>query len=248
MRTKSAYREKPAANINPPAEAVITPAPDAPAVAAEVRPQSEPQAGSSQPDEAAAALRRQIDELRRSETMNRRAAELAVRPQQPLSREQKIELWRQQGMGDQEAEFLKQHPMMIDANMLTAYAAREALQAGHERGSETFLQETKRIFDKHIADLQTQAETPTEPAMTPTPKFFEPPPQARPRAPQGPIVSAPVSRETPGMRRAEAESDPRRVTLSIEEREIARASGISEIEYARNKIKLQGMKARGEVQ
>ena len=35
------------------------------------------------------------------------------------------------------------------------------------------------------------------------------------------------------------EDDPRRVRLSIEEQAVARASGISDIDYARNKIRLQ---------
>jgi phage I-like protein len=38
------------------------------------------------------------------------------------------------------------------------------------------------------------------------------------------------------------------VNLSAEEREVARSSGISEVEYAKNKLKLMRMKAAGEIQ
>jgi hypothetical protein len=140
------------------------------------------------------------------------------------------------------------NPELIDCDKLTTFCAREAEAQGHARGTAEFLHATKQIFDKHIADVQSP-QTPTEPAME-TPKFFAPPPQARPRPNgNGPVISAPPSREVPsGGPRAEYETNPRYVHLSVEEKEIARASGIDEITYAKNKLKLQGMKARGEVQ
>jgi hypothetical protein len=77
--------------------------------------------------------------------------------------------------------------------------------------------------------------------MTPTPKFFEPPPPKAPRASSA-QYSAPVSREVPSaIPRSEREQfDPTRVHLSVEEKEIARASKISETEYARQKLKRGG--------
>jgi hypothetical protein len=77
VKTKTAYRIKPeipADNIpveNKPAEEI-------PAVAVDVQ-QPEPQAGSSHPDDAGAALQKQVDELRRSEELQRQAAEHAAR-------------------------------------------------------------------------------------------------------------------------------------------------------------------------
>jgi hypothetical protein len=244
VRTKTAYR-KSAENIPPPGEATA-PAIEAPAVAVEVQPQPE----LSQPDETALALQRQIDALARSEALQRQAAEQQLQPQRPMSREDRLAVWRMQGMPEVELKFLTANPALVDMPQLTAYAANEALQQGHERGSEAFLNATKLNFDKHLQHLQAQAQTPTESVMQETPKFFAPPAQPKPKPNGGPIVSAPVSRTVPdgSGSRPEYQQDPRRVTLSVDEREIARASGISEIEYARNKIKLQGMKSRGEVQ
>jgi hypothetical protein len=59
------------------------------------------------------------------------------------------------------------------------------------------------------------------------------------------IYSAPVSRQVGG---GSVPTSPRSVTLTTAEREAARMSGISEMEYARNKILLMQRQARGEVQ
>jgi hypothetical protein len=254
MRTKSAYREKTAENISAAVEAAIA-APEAPAVAAEVKP--EPQAETeaahkyaeqvTTADQAAEALRRQVEALRASEALLRQAAQ----PQRPLTREEKLAVWQHQGMPVDQLEFLKANPELVDFSELAAFAANEAAQA-HERGSIEHMRATKELFDRHMQHLQQQAQTNfPEPVMTATPKFFASPAtngqQQRPekRVP----VSAPVSREIPsGGPRSEYQQDPTKVHLSVAEKEIARNSGISEVEYARNKIKMLRMKATGEIQ
>jgi hypothetical protein len=259
MRTKSAYREKPAENIPPTVEAAIAPSPEAPAVAVDVRPEPEPQPQSeaareheqqiSQADEAADALRKQIEALRQSEQLQRQAATHAARlQQQPLTREGKLDLWRQQGMPADQLAFLEANPALVDYSELAAFAANEAAQAGHERGSHEHMQATKQIFDKHLAHLQAQAQRQTEPAMTEPPsKFFAPPPAKPVRAPSVPY-SAPVSREIPnGGPRPQFEENPSRVILSADEKAIARASNITEVEYARQKVRMMQAKARGEI-
>ena len=69
------------------------------------------------------------------------------------------------------------------------------------------------------------------------PTMPAPMPEPRP----APRYSAPVSRTTPGG----GYTRPGEVTLSPEERQIARASGISDLEYARNKVRLAQEKALG---
>jgi hypothetical protein len=260
MKVKTAYRPKseiPAENIPtetaPTVEAAVTPAA---AAAVEVRPESEPQthaeaerhAEEIKADAAAEALKRQVEELARSEEFLRRQAQ----PQRPPTRQEKLASWKSQGMPQIELEFLERNPDLIDAPNLAAYSANEAAQQGHERGTEEFLQATKQIFDKHQAELQaqarSQAQTPSDhPDMKPTPDFFQPPSPKPPR-PQYVPVSAPVSREPPGSRSSELEMDPRRTTLSVEERQIARASNLSDVDYARGKLELQRRKAAGEIQ
>jgi hypothetical protein len=264
MKTKTAYRPKseilaentPSEN-KPTVEAAIAPSPEAPAVAVDVRPGAEPQPQSvrehekqiSEADEAAAALKRQIEALRESEALNRHAAQQAARLQQqpPLTREGKLDLWRQQGMPADQIEFLEANPELVDYSDLAAFAANEAAQAGHERGSRQHMEATKQAFDQHFARLQAQAQQTEQPAMQES-KFFAPPPPKPLRTPTSQHYSAPVSREIPnGGPRPEFEQDPRRVTLSVDERQIAKSAGITETEYARQKVRMMQAKARGEI-
>jgi hypothetical protein len=264
MKVKTAYRpQKSEAEI--PAVAVGQPEGSAAAVSVEHHHEPEPEPVAeikreesellsehakevSKADEAAAALKGQIEALRQSEELNRQAAaQAAYSPQRPMTRDEKLAAWKAQGMAQTEYNFLVANPELVDAPNLTAYAANEAAQQGHTRGSEEFLQATKEIFDHYQAPLQAQAQQQTEPAMQETPRFFQPPPPRPPRA-QGPIVSAPVSREIlTGNPRPEWEENPSRVHLSVDERSIAKACNMTDLEYAKNKILLQRRKASGEI-
>jgi hypothetical protein len=243
VRTKSAYR-KPAENNPPAVEAVIAPAPEAPAVAAvEVRPEPEPQPESSQVDEAALALKKRVEELRQSEALLRQAAQPIP---QPPTREQVLASWKAQGMSADDEAFLAAHPELIDGYQLTVHAANEAAKE-HNRGTAEHREATLRVFNEALAQAQAQAQQ-QESAMKTTPEFFQPPPPPKPRTAPS-IVSAPVSREVPtGGPRPEFEENPTRVILSAAEKEVARASKISEVEYARNKIRMMRMKAEGQIQ
>ena len=102
-----------------------------------------------QPDEATVALMRQLDHLRASEQAQKdfaaqRAAQMAA---QPPTREQKLAMWKQQGMDPEDAEFLAENPQMVDQHDVTRVASEEAAQQGHERGTEAHRQATKEIFD-----------------------------------------------------------------------------------------------------
>ena len=69
----------------------------------------------------------------------------------------------------------------------------------------------------------------------PTPKFFAPP---APRSPNpASRYSAPVSRDIPGS--GTGQRNPGKVTLSPQEVEAARLSGISVEEYAKNKVEYE---------
>jgi hypothetical protein len=188
------------------------------------------------------ALQKQIEELRKSEEIQRqRHAAMAHAQAHPPTREQKLELWRSQGMSDTEAEFLRANPELIDMPELTAFAANEAARQGHGRGTEAHMNATREIFRQHLAHLQTQA------APAPEPAFFAPslPPEP-PAADRSSLYAAPVSRETPsgGYR----EPIPSRIILSAEEKSIAAAAGISDVAYAKNKMRLAHEKANGERQ
>jgi hypothetical protein len=80
-----------------------------------------------------------------------------------------------------------------------------------------------------------------------TPPFFKPPPPPAPR-PQHAPVSAPVSRSVPTGGGSRPDWETGRTVLSAEEKEFARLSGVDEITYAKNKLRMQRMKAAGEIQ
>jgi hypothetical protein len=171
MRTKTRYREIKSENIpiekELPVEAVIA-APEGPTVAMAVDPQ--PQAEQPKPqaaDEPALALSKQLAALKQSEELQRQqAAQVAL--QQPMTREQRLALWRQHGLSDAEAHFLQQHPEMIDHPQIANAAAAEAMQAGHERDGEDYWKATEMNFNNHLTRLRTQA----NPGEQATPAFF----------------------------------------------------------------------------
>jgi hypothetical protein len=215
-----------------------------------------------QADEAALALQRQIEELRKSEQINRQYQEQQNRQQQEQENylrylRQKFQYWKQAGglTNEQEQFLLAGPPAVIDE--LTRFAAQQAVSQDHQAGSAEHEQAAQRVFHERLERLRQQVDPisrpsaenkeESEPAMQEIPKFFQPPPP-KPARQQYVPVSAPVSREPPGLRRSELETDPRRTTLSVEERQIAKASGLSDIDYARGKLELQRRKAAGEIQ
>ena len=264
MRIKNKYREiKPAiAENNIPAEEVLVDIPrvevngvkaepvaavsiEAPADVEPVDAVAAAIEASAKADEAKNALVRQLEAMRQSEALQRQhAAQLAA--QRPATREERLAMWKQQGgMSEAEAKFLEANPELVDIPELTAAAAAEATRQGHQRGSEAHMETTKKLFHEHVASMQAQAAAPAT-----TPAFFQPPP-AKPPAPRAPAhyVSAPVSREVPsGGDRAEVQIDPRRVTLTQDELQIAQASGITPQEYARQKLRLKRELASGQRQ
>src|SRR5262249_17624349 len=111
-----------------------------------------------------------------------------------------------------------------------------ALQAGLLDASDEyfeFMQSQLAALPAETSDMPTQ----------PTPKFSAPP-AAKPPASNKVIVSAPVSRDIPSV--SSGKRDSSRVTLSLEEQQIAKASGISLQEYAKQKLRLAQMRASGE--
>jgi hypothetical protein len=53
------------------------------------------------------------------------------------------------------------------------------------------------------------------------------------------FMSAPVSRGEVGRFGRDHENNPSRVRLTVEEKALAKASGVSELEWARGKLRLQ---------
>jgi hypothetical protein len=248
MRTKSAYRQKePAAEIPPePNIPEIKVDGEKPDNIAAVHHESDkpPNAAvaealvnASTADEATLRLRKQLADLRKAEAFQHQAA----LQNRPLSHNEKLASWKAAGMSDQDYTFLAENPDMVAHDRLTAAAAHQAAQEGHARDSDAHRKRTRQLFNEHFVKMQSGA--PTPPA--PEPEFFRPPPAPEPRGAAA-YVSAPVSRgEIGGGYREPSLSQ---VKLTPDEKDIARASGISETEYARQKISMLKKQRSGEIQ
>ena len=165
----------------------------------------------------------------------------APAPTLPAEPEARIALWRQHGLSADDASFLAAHLELAAEPHLCRLASDEAA-LHHERDTDDHRAATLEAFHR-LQEQQAQATA--SPAATP--EFFRPPPAPAPErpAPASSFVSAPVSRGPIGGYR---EPSPRQVKLTGEEQQIARASGISDIEYARNKLKMLRERAAGERQ
>ena len=199
---------------------------------------TEAMANSAKADEATLRLQHQLAQLQHGEQLQRQAM---MTPQQPMSRGQLLQAWKRGGMSEAEERFLAEHPAMIDHHQLTAVAAHQAVQQGHERGTDAHRQATKEIFDQHLARAQAAANP--APAPQPTPEFFKPPPPPAPPEASS-MYSATVSRGEVG--NYHREPSPSQVRLSPEEKQIAAISGITDLEYAKNKLRLAREAASGE--
>ncbi len=126
MAVKSAYRQKPAAKI--PAEpsniadikidgqepeasvGISAELPEGPkptdAIVAAVE-------AAAAADESKYALLKQIEAIRQSEQAQRQAAMMA-RAHRPMTRDQKLDLWEQQGMPKEERRFFEENPQLVE--------------------------------------------------------------------------------------------------------------------------------------
>jgi len=165
----------------------------------------------------------------RRETRPAPAAEPQPAPQAPLDFEQRIEK-----MPDSAKSWLRKHPEFINDTALNNKIGSAHSYLVNNRGVEAF---SPKYFEALDEEFGFKAPAPVEPQ-----------PQQRRSMP----VSAPVSRDVPT---ANGQRQPsNRITLSQEERQIARTSFTNpnmsneqkELLYARNKAKLNKLRANGE--
>lgn len=129
-----------------------------------------------------------------------------------------------QGVNEAQKSWLRSHPETISDPEKNSY-----LRAAHYQSQRKNLVAGSDAYFQFLEE-QLGYRTPTQAEESEQ----ELPPQN---------VSAPPSREAPS---ASGRTTPTRVTLTAEERQIAAASGITEIEYAKNKLKLMEMKKAGQ--
>jgi hypothetical protein len=227
-------------------EALPVPSDGPPAVEAapeiEPQPESNPEAvqaeqSAIEADAAAQALKAQLAAHRQAETLQAQHQATAMAQQQaPTTREEKLAAWN---LSEAETKFLTDHPEMLDNDRVLAAAIQTATRAGINRDAPEFLPKVKANFDVHLQRFQRQA-------AAQSPEFFRPTvPTAPSRPSPASYTSAPVSREASGERISRPGNS--KVRLSAEEMDMARLSGISVEEYARQKLTLQLKKQSGEI-
>jgi hypothetical protein len=212
------------------------------------------QAEVTRADEAAEALKAQLAELHRSEEINRRQQQQANEINQQAN--QVFHFWQQNGASPEQQQIFRANPAFMI--QLTEFAHNEASKL-HEVNSEQYLTAGKRVFFETLDRLAQQAkqnsavpqpETDMPPNESP-PAFLTPTPAPMPRRqPQAPtrsgIVSAPVTREAGLL--SDSFDRKGQTTLSAQEVEAARISGITPAEYAKQRQRYQQMKREGLVE
>lgn len=189
-------------------------------------------------DGASAALIAQINALRQAE----QAQEHAAKQQQEAARHQHEHATAQQR---EIGEWLAQRPGLNEHPQAIALS-RHLIQQGCVLGS-PFWREQMEARGFRPGDYRPRAEIPESALATTEPqaaKHEQPTMDKTERDESARFVSAPVSRSN-GPSYGGYRLSPSSIRLSKDERDIARASGMSDIEYARQKIKLSEMKAAG---
>jgi hypothetical protein len=228
MGIKSRYKQKLAEEIPASEKIKVEPAAENPAVVLATE-------EMAKADEATERLRKQLHDLRQAEAFQQRA----TMQQRPMNHTEKLAAWKAGGMSDGDHDFLATNPDMVEHDRITAAAAHQAAQEGHERNTDSHRQRTRELFDQHLRQTHAQA---------PTPEFFQPKPapESAPESERAAIYSAPPSREVPSG--GSRQPSPSSVRLTPEELQIAAASGISATQYAKNKLEMLRKQNTGEIQ
>lgn len=156
-------------------------------------------------------------------------AEQPVQRQEPLRSAPSVDpIDAMAQLSGKQKSWLKNHR---DAQTDPAKLARlgaahyDALEAGHAADSDGYFQ----VLEERLGYRQPVAKTEADP---------EPEPQRRSMP-----MSAPVTREAPSVSTGRA--TPTRVELTASQREAARISGVDDVTYARNFLRLQALKKEG---
>jgi hypothetical protein len=183
-------------------------------------------------DEARSALSNRVAEMAAAEAAQRHMAAMAAAQQRAAAVPSRLQQW------------IAQHQAEVSDPRTNA-----RLQAAHfgavadavEVGSDAYIERLEHALAQHPAHARVH-----EPMPEPEPVNGGPPmPTYTPPPVRRPTYSAPVSRSG-GAGLGAGPASPGRVTLSAEQREHARASGLSDLEYARQVQRLNERKRMGD--
>jgi hypothetical protein len=187
------------------------------------------------------AIKQRLQEMQQAERITREAVS---HPQPPQPREPQEP---QQRMPAQVEKWLAEHPQYLDPNDHVAQAEIHLATVKCMRDGKTWDQpDFIPTIERHLGlaprgNGQTQhGPIESKPPAPAAPRYEAPPRQQQRSATP---VSAPPTREAPSMTTGRPAS--RRVPLTAEQVEMAKASGISVEEYERQLIRMNQMKAAG---
>lgn len=144
------------------------------------------------------------------------------------------------GLTASEKDWLKQHPDAFTDQEKNAYLGAAFWEATKSKGLSRGTPEYFQYLEERLGYRKAAPPPPNdEDEIDDTPN---PPQPAR----RNPTVSAPVSRDVPSGGSGQRQNN--RITLTAEEREAARFSGVSEVDYARQKQRLAELKRQGHYQ
>jgi hypothetical protein len=189
-------------------------------------------------DDASTAFQKQIDALRQSEAIQKQRHQLAAK----------------HGLTPNQSAFLEHNPSFPNHPDVAKRALMAAHAEGHAEDSDAFHASVHRHFHAEVGTIHPDhlvERGGMRPDDNPERADERPPPKPRQRqrqmdnddddlAGRGRFVSAPVSRDVPdGRSYGEREQSRGRVTLSIEQKDMARRLGQSDVEYARGLIEMR---------
>ena len=228
----------------PPVTAPPTGAAKLPDPVVDAKPPEMPETTESPVDKAAKeaiALQLRLKEMERAEQLNREAVQQppphATEPQQqqPPAMPAHVEKW------------LADHPQYMDRNDAVAQAEIYTATLKCNRDGKSWDQpDFLPTLERHLgiaprSNGHAQQHRIIERPPAPAAPRYEAPRQQRSAVP----MSAPVSRDSPSLATGRPTGGPVRLTPA--QQEAARFSGISEQEYARQLVKMERMKAAGEL-
>lgn len=161
-----------------------------------------------------------------------RREEAKTRPAPAESAQSRIDAI--QGLTSRQRDWLSQHPELVtdtNENARVGVYHGDAVKAGHRVDSDAYYQflEERLGFRRPAPPVRQESEL--EPEREPT------------TARRSPPMSAPVSRDAPNLSTGRAR--PREITLSPEQRDAARISGVDDLTYAKGVLELERRKKLG---
>jgi hypothetical protein len=222
---------------SPPVLADVT-TPEADAV--DVSPEPEDASQAHAMAEASRAFMKQLEALKNAESLRDKKANIeqigaSIQPKQQ-TRAEKLRLWKTQGLSDREEDFLIEHPNLIDDPALLQTLSMEAEKRGIPRNTDEFFEVVKSGASQH-----RRVSEPTEAAVSPKPRPSLAVPSPRLQNDSASIVSAPVSRDSGSYSYSGGQSGRTlsSIRLTPAQKEAAKFSGVDEVTYARNLIRLR---------